>query len=800
MNTIGSFSSFSERLQVYRSQTQQVEKKFTNALNAQEEEILAEKKLKAISQSDTKTTVKNVVETAKSLQKIVTAEIEGEYVTLESEEIESAKTGLERLNLEYGVAIKEAMSLKRKTIILDKESNLFYNVLAATLQHEDAKIRSETISNFFMAETLPEKIIPNFIKALQDNDKQVRLNAALALSEHIILPDSGIEILLDALENAKREYDAIDRVCAVCGLGRQYALSGKENILIILYQVLQDNNEKVRLRAAIDLSAYISLPDVGIKILLDAFENVSGEYSDANRINATLGLGKQYELSKKENILVTLHQALQDNNKQVRLRAAIALCEYITLSDGGIQILLDAFENTSGIYDEIDRSNATFGLGKQYELSKKENILSILNKALQDNNEQVRLQAAIALGEYITLSGGGIQILLDAFENTSGIYDAIDRVNVIWVLGNQYWLSKKENIFTVLQNALQDNNEQVKLRAAVALSKYIILPDSGVKILLNALENASGKYDVIDRINATLILGKQYGLSQKENILAILQKALQDNNEQVRLRAAIALSEYIMLSNREIKILLDAFDNINGEYSAISRANAICGLGKQYGLSKKENILSTLYQALHDNNEQVRLKAAIALCEYIIMPDSGIQILMDAFENKSGKYDAIDRANATFGLGEQYRLSEKANILAALKKALQDNNEQVRLRAATALSEDITLSYRLARILLNAFANTSEEYSETNISNVNLGLDNKYDISEKENILAKLQKALQHDNGQVRLKAATYLSECLTLSDSCIKILLNALENISEEYSENNIIDYDVEPDNQDIA
>lgn len=88
---------------------------------------------------------------------------------------------------------------------------------------------------------------------------------------------------------------------------------------------------------------------------------------------------------------------MQVNNKRLRLRATIALSAYISLSDRNIKILLDASENVSGEYDAIDRANATFGLGNQYGLSKKQNILAILHKALQGNDEQVRLQAAGAL-------------------------------------------------------------------------------------------------------------------------------------------------------------------------------------------------------------------------------------------------------------------------------------------------------------------------------------------------------------------------------------------------------------------
>ncbi len=757
MNTIGSFSSFSERLHVYRSQTKEVGTKFTNVLNSQQEEIIAEKKFKAIAQSDTKITIKNVIETAKSLKKTVTADIEGEYVTFESEEAESARTGLERLNVEYGVVIKEAISLKRKTTILDKESAIFYNALTATLQHKDSKIRSEIISNFFLVETLPEKIIPNFIEALQDNDAQVRLNAALALHKHIILPDYGVEILLDAFENISGEYSAVNRINATLGLGNQYGLSKKANILAALHQALQDDNEQVRLRAAISLSEYITLSDEGIEILLHAFENASGEYSAVNRIHATLGLDNQYGLSKKANILAVLYQALQDDNKQVRLIAAISLSEYITLPDEGIQILLDAFENISGEYSAVNRINATLGLGNQYGLSKKANILAVLHQALQDDSEQVRLMAAINLSVYIKLSDEGIQILLDAFENASGEYSALYRKDAICGLGNQYGLSKKESILAVLHQALQDDNEQVRLRAAISLSEYITLSDDGIQILLDAFENASGKYSALDRKNAICELDKQYGLSKKENILAILNNALQDENEHMRLEAAAKLSEHIMLSDEGIQILLDAFENASGTYSALDRGNAIRGLGKQYELSKKESVLTVLHQALQDENEQVRLDAAVNLSEHIMLSDEGIQILLDVSENVNGEYDAIDRLYATFGLGQQYELSKKESIFAALHQALQDDNKKVRLRAAIDLSKYTTLSDDGIQILLDAFENASGEYSALNRENAIFGLGKQYRLSKKENILAILRQALQDNDEQVRLNAAKAL-------------------------------------------
>ncbi len=409
----------------------------------------------------------------------------------------------------------------------------------------------------------PEQIIHAAIEALQHPDKDTKFAAAITLSHYMPLPDAGMQILIEALENSLGEYDARYRLAAAFAFGRQPTLT--QEAVLALTAALQDSDDLVRLESAVVLScADITLPDAGIQALIDALENRNGQYEITYRVMATLAFDYQKNLSEQENALLALIAVLQDHDERIRVNAAVTLSRHMALPEIGIQVLIKAIENKNGHYEELDRDRARAIEVLSYQIPslktvQRENALSTLFIALQDHDEWVRFQAATALYALdIALPHHAAQIFMDAIENKNEIYEAKDRAAATIALSTEEKLSDAAR--SVLSIALQDNDEWIRLSAACALSQHrIALPSTSLQLLIDTLKK-SDVYAAPFRIQAATALGSQETLSDAAR--SVLTTALQDNDEQVRTFAALALSEHMALSDSEMQVLKKALEKL----------------------------------------------------------------------------------------------------------------------------------------------------------------------------------------------------------------------------------------------
>ncbi|MDT3676467.1 HEAT repeat domain-containing protein [Microcystis wesenbergii] len=340
----------------------------------------------------------------------------------------------------------------------------------------------------------------------------------------------------------------------------------------------------------------------------------------------------------------------------------------LTKSNQVVNELLKALKDS----DEDVRGNAVEALGKIGT----ETAIAGLLKALEESNKDVRWKAAFALGKIG--SETAIPGLLKALKDS----DKDVRSNAVVALCKIGSETAIAGLFKVLEHSDKD----VRGNAAFALGN--IGSETAIPRSLKALENS----DRNARRSAAFALGK----IGSEEAIPVLLKALKDSDGYVRWKAAAALAK---ISSETaipglLKALEDSDEDVRGNavwvLGNIGSETAIAGLLKTLEHSNKdvrgkaaealgnigsETAIAGLLKALKDSNEYVRSNAAEALGK--IGSETAITGLLKALEDSNKDV----RWKAAFALGKIG--SETA--IAGLLKALEDSNKYVRSQAAEAL-------------------------------------------------------------------------------------------------------------------
>nr|WP_287697175.1 HEAT repeat domain-containing protein [Microcystis sp. M058S1] len=455
----------------------------------------------------------------------------------------------------------------------------------------------------------------------------------------------------------------------------------------------------------------------------------------------------------------------------------------LTKSNEVVNELLKALEDS----DKYVRRNAAEALGKIGS----ETAIAGLLKALEDSNKDVRRKAVEALAKIG--SETAIAELLKALEHS----DKYVRWKAAEALGN----IGSETAIARLLKALEHSDNYVRGDAAFALGK--IGSETAIPGLLKALEDS----DEYVRWNAVKALGN----IGTETAIAGLLKALEHSDWYVRRKAAEALGK--IGSEIAIPGLLKALEDSDGfvrrkaaeALGKIGSETAIAGLLKALEDSNKdvrrkaaealgkigsETAIAGLLKALEDSNKDVRRNAAEALGK--IGSETAIPGLLKALEH-SDKYVRRKAVEALAKIGTEtaiagllkalehsdwYVRRKAAEALAKigtetaipeLLKALEDSDKDVRWDAAEALAKIGTET--AIPELLKALED-SDEYVRRKAAEAlgNIG---------SETAIAGLLKALEHSNKDVRRKAVEALAKIGT--ETAIAGLLKALEH-SDKY------------------
>ncbi|GBD52633.1 HEAT domain protein repeat-containing protein [Microcystis aeruginosa NIES-298] len=389
----------------------------------------------------------------------------------------------------------------------------------------------------------------------------------------------------------------------------------------------------------------------------------------------------------------------------------------LTKSNQVVNELLKALKDS----DEDVRGNAVEALGKIGT----ETAIAGLLKALKDSYFSVRWKAVEALGKIGTETT--IPGLLKALEDS----DKDVRSNAVVALCKIGSETAIAGLFKVLEHSDKD----VRGKAAFALGK--IGSETAIPRSLKALENS----DRNARRSAAFALGK---IGSEEGI-PVLLKALEDSDGYVRWKAAEALGK--ISSETAIPGLLKALEDSD----RFVRWNAAEALGK----ISSETAIPGLLKALKDSNSAVRWNAAEALGK--IGSETAIPELLRALKDSNSAV----RWNAAEALGKIG--SETA--IAGLLKALKDSNEYVRSNAAFALGK-IGSETAIAG-LLKALED-SDEFVRRNAA---------FALGEigSETAIAGLLKALEDSNKDVRKNAAEALGKIG--SEAAMTELIKCLKN-----------------------
>jgi HEAT repeat protein len=303
------------------------------------------------------------------------------------------------------------------------------NRLLRLLQDEDSDVRqgaAATLGNFGGLEA-----IAHLQRALHDQDSSIRASAASALG------DIGGAEAVAVLQIAMQDQDSLVRSRAANALGE----TGGSEAIAALQAALQDQDISVQSSAA------QALGEIGGGEAVAVLQTAMQDQNSSVRACAAEGLGNIV----RADAIGALQVALQDQNNYVRSSAAMALGKI-----GGAEAIA-ALQAALQDQDYMVRDSAAQALG---EIGGSEAV-AVLQTALQDQEWHFRFEVVWALGE--SRGAEAIPVLQTALQDQTNIV----RSHVADALGK---IGGAEAI-AALQSALQDQNSSVRSKAADALGK-----------------------------------------------------------------------------------------------------------------------------------------------------------------------------------------------------------------------------------------------------------------------------------------------------------------------------------------
>ncbi|PSB41539.1 signal transduction protein, partial [filamentous cyanobacterium Phorm 6] len=297
----------------------------------------------------------------------------------------------------------------------------------------------------------------------------------------------------------------------------------------------------------------------------------------------------------------------------------------------------------------------------QAELGEKEAAISFLLMRLEDENEDVRREAAFALGKLGNASETVINALLVRLEDG----DNSVRHQAARALGK--FGNASESIISALLLRLEDGDNSVRCQAAEALGNFGNASESIISALLLRLEDGDNSV----RCQAAEALGNLKNAS--EIVINALLLRLEDGDNSVRREAAKALGNLKNASEIVINALLLRLKD--GNHSV--RAGAAFDLGRLGNAS--EIVINAMLLCLEDGSEDVRLFTAQSLAWL----GNASEIVINALLLRLEDGDNSVRRLAAKALGHLGNASEA--VISALLLSLQDGDKLVCAEAAIAL-------------------------------------------------------------------------------------------------------------------
>jgi HEAT repeat protein len=366
--------------------------------------------------------------------------------------------------------------------------------------------------------------------------------------------------------------------------------------------------------------------------------------------------------------------------------------------------------------------------------------------ALQDDNEEVRISAAWALGE----------LKVDTPEVVNGLLAALRdgkaqvRRSAVDALGK---MGGSPNVVSGLLAALRDEKGQARGWAALALGEVKVGTREVVSGLLATLRD--------EKAQARRWAAKALGELKVDSpeVVSGLLAALRDEEEHVRGTAARALGELKVDSPEVVSGLLAA---LRDEKEHV-RSWTAWALGKMGG---SPNVVNRLLAALRDERAEVRRSAVDALGKMGSGPEV-VSGLLTALRDEKEKV----RSSAARALG---KMGGGPEVVSRLLTALRDEKEKVRSSAVEALGELKVDTPEVVSGLLTALRDEKEDVR----SSVPWALGKMGGSPE---LVSGLLAALQDEKEEVRRWVPWALGEVKAGGPEVVSGLLAALRDEKEE-------------------
>ncbi|NEP26433.1 HEAT repeat domain-containing protein [Moorena sp. SIO3I6] len=289
-----------------------------------------------------------------------------------------------------------------------------------------------------------------------------------------------------------------------------------------------------------------------------------------------------------------------------------------------LEQVLKLFKEQSDLIDEWRLLNY------RAELGEKDQVITILLARLKDDDSDVRVRAADALGE----------------------------------LGNS-----SETVVSALFARFQDENSDVRWRAAIALGRLGNSSETVVNALLAKLQDP----DPGVRDRAAVALGNSGNSS--ETVVNALLAQLQDDDSRARSGAAYGLGKLGNSSETVVNALLAQLQDDDSRVRS-GAADALSKLG-----NSSETIVNALLAKLQDPDAGVRRWTALALGKLGNSSTTVVKVVLAQLQDDDSRL----RRWSAIALGKLGKSSEA--VVNALLALLQDNDSFVRRSAAKALGQ-----------------------------------------------------------------------------------------------------------------
>jgi HEAT repeat protein len=312
-----------------------------------------------------------------------------------------------------------------------------------------------------------------------------------------------------------------------------------------------------------------------------------------------------------------------------------------------------------------------------------------------------------------------------------------------------------------LAKGLSDEEEEVRLRAVVSLSRLDLEPDEAVPLLRMAL---SDDYEQV-RYRAVTALTR-WGPNSDEAV-EVLREALGSAYGRVRVAAAASLARLEPKADEAIATLGEALSHPDDEvqYEAIG---TLANVGQRF-----TQAIDLLHEALNSKEKTVRYQSAVYLFQQGSESDEVIDVLIEMLQSNEDEVrdQALSSIDSSVEIGQQ-----PPRVVEVLMSALDNDDEEPRYRSAAILSRLGFQSAMIKEMLLEGVQH-AERWS-TRIACVNaLSNSDEYDARTANTLLA----GFTDDDSDVRFACAQALAGLgqhrPAATEEVAKMLIDALED-----------------------